>query len=190
MRPHFTMTFRSFHFTTLAYPSHPHHNSLPFTAFFDDFPPTLSLRLIYHSPNPFPKLLRLQERVPKASAASWFERRLTYLILFSHTLQVFQVASYVYFCDKIIPTRSPLATCLFSYSWCLIDIFRKKLYVTLSANVFSGRIFTWGRRERLRNIVSSKNMTMDMPKPSVIVLINYRHESNHKFWRIQLWSSS
>jgi hypothetical protein len=31
MHSHFTMTFPSFHFTALTYPSHPHHNLLPFT---------------------------------------------------------------------------------------------------------------------------------------------------------------
>jgi hypothetical protein len=30
MNSHVTMTFPSFHFTTLTYPSHPHHNLFPF----------------------------------------------------------------------------------------------------------------------------------------------------------------
>jgi hypothetical protein len=32
MQSHFAMTFPSFHFTTLTYPSHPHHNLLPYTS--------------------------------------------------------------------------------------------------------------------------------------------------------------
>jgi hypothetical protein len=77
MHSHFTMTFPLFHFTTLMYLSHPHHSLLPhtllhFTAFFDDFP-TPSLHLIYDFLNPFPILLGLQERVPKASAGNWIQ---------------------------------------------------------------------------------------------------------------------
>jgi hypothetical protein len=60
MHPHFTMTFPSFHFTTLTHPSHTHHSLLPFPSHhftsFSMTAPTPSLRPIYHFPNPFPKI--------------------------------------------------------------------------------------------------------------------------------------
>jgi hypothetical protein len=60
MHPRFTMTFPSFHFTTLAYPSHPHQNSLHFTPLhftslhFRMISLIPLLRLIYYFPIPFP----------------------------------------------------------------------------------------------------------------------------------------
>jgi hypothetical protein len=66
------MTFPSFHFTTLTYPSHHHHSVLPFTTlhfislhftllhltslYFWMVSATPSLRLIFHFPNIFPKI--------------------------------------------------------------------------------------------------------------------------------------
>jgi hypothetical protein len=38
----------------------------------------LSLSLIYHFPNPFLKLLGLQERVPKASSGNWIHSKVTH----------------------------------------------------------------------------------------------------------------
>jgi hypothetical protein len=89
MHSHFTMTFPSFHFTTLMHPSH-HHSFLPFTftsphltspnltspnftsLHFWWFPPHLHFALFIAFLTLFLKLLGLQERVPKTSARSWF----------------------------------------------------------------------------------------------------------------------
>jgi hypothetical protein len=74
MHSHFTMIFPSFHFTTYTHPSHSHYNLLPFTSRHIISPPLHftslhftplhflmislipSLGLIYHFPNPFPKI--------------------------------------------------------------------------------------------------------------------------------------
>jgi hypothetical protein len=61
MHSQFTMTFPSFHVTTLTHPSHPRHSLLSPTLQFTSLHfwmiyPTPSLRLIYHYPNPFPEI--------------------------------------------------------------------------------------------------------------------------------------
>jgi hypothetical protein len=58
MHSHFTMTFPSFHFTTLTYHSHPHHILCPYTSLISFLTFILNL-------------LGLHERVPKASAGIW-----------------------------------------------------------------------------------------------------------------------
>jgi hypothetical protein len=91
MHSHFTMSFPSFHFTTLTHPSHPHHNLLHFTTLhftslhftslhFWTILPHLHFALFITFLTLFLKLLGLQERVPKASAGSWFQ---SWLVLFT-----------------------------------------------------------------------------------------------------------
>jgi hypothetical protein len=67
MHSHFTMTFPSLHFATLTHPSHPYHSLLHFISLhFWMISPTPSLPLIYHFPNPFPRITWFTETVPKA----------------------------------------------------------------------------------------------------------------------------
>jgi hypothetical protein len=75
---HLTITFLSFHFSTPKQPSLPRQNLSPlphFTAlrciFYDST--TLHFASSISSSDLSPKLLALQERVPRASAGSWFQ---------------------------------------------------------------------------------------------------------------------
>jgi hypothetical protein len=80
MHPHFTMTFPSFHFTILTYPSHYHHNLLLYTSphrhftslrcLFWWFPPLLHFALFIIFLTLLLKLLGLQERVGKHGSVS------------------------------------------------------------------------------------------------------------------------
>jgi hypothetical protein len=63
---HHDLDFIPLHYTYVPFTSSPQFTSLHFLM----ISPTTSLRLIYHFPNPFPKIFGLQERVPKASAGS------------------------------------------------------------------------------------------------------------------------
>jgi hypothetical protein len=77
------MTFPSFHFTTLTYPSHAHHILLHFTS--PHFTSLITFLAL------FLKLLSLQERVPKASAGSWFQ---TWMVQF--TKQYFPISVFCF----------------------------------------------------------------------------------------------